>query len=166
MANFDIITSGGGGGSFYQTIENNGSSLPQEAILNFVGANVSIADNPGNGSTDVTISTTASTPWTVVTGATALVTLHGYFSNSSSNVTFTLPATAGVGATFYVSNMNSGNIVIAMNSGQTVQFGNLVTTSGSGTITGTNKGDSLTIVCNVANDVFTVINSVGEFNIV
>jgi hypothetical protein len=166
MANFDIITSGGGGGSFYQTIENNGSSLPQEAILNFVGANVSIADNPGNGSTDVTISTTASTPWTVVTGATALVTLHGYFSNSSSNVTFTLPATAGVGATFYVSNMNSGNIVIGQNSGQTIQFGNKVSTSGTGgNVTGTSIGDSLTIVCNVANDVFTVINSVGQFNV-
>lgn len=165
MANFDIITGGSGGGG-YVTIENNGSALPQETVLNFVGANVSISDNPGNSSTDVTITTAASTTWTVVTGATALVTLNGYFANNSSNVTFTLPASAGLGATFYISNMNTGNIVIAQNSGQTIQLGNLVTTSGTGgNITGTAKGDSLTIVCNVANSHFTVINSIGQLNV-
>ncbi len=166
MANFDIITPNTPG-TGYVTVENNGVALPQETILNFVGANVSIADNPGNSSTDITISTAASTPWTVVAGNTALVTLNGYFSNKASAVTFTLPGTAGVGDTFYIANMNAGNIIVAQGAGQTVQFGNLVTTSGAGgSVTGTAKGDALTIVCNVANTHFTVIASIGEFNIV
>ena len=38
---------------YYQTVEDAGSALPQQPALNFIGATV--ADNPGNSSTDVTI---------------------------------------------------------------------------------------------------------------
>lgn len=38
---------------YYQTVEDNGTALTQQPALNFIGATV--ADNPGNSSTDVTI---------------------------------------------------------------------------------------------------------------
>ena len=40
--------------SYYDTIENNGTPFAQQPTLNFIGATV--ANNPGNNSTDVTIS--------------------------------------------------------------------------------------------------------------
>jgi len=50
-----VPLSTGGGGTFYQTVEDEGSALPQEPILNFVGAGVSVADDPGGTRTNVTI---------------------------------------------------------------------------------------------------------------
>lgn len=46
----------GGGSSFYQTVQSNTTSQTQRAKLNF-GTQFSVADNSGNGSTDVTIGT-------------------------------------------------------------------------------------------------------------
>ena len=40
-------------GGFYQTIQDNGTPETRRPILNFIGATV--ADNPGNNSTDVTV---------------------------------------------------------------------------------------------------------------
>ena len=160
MADGKIITGGSGGG--YATIENNGSSLPQEVVLNFVGANVTIADNPGNSSTDVTISTGASTPYTAVTSNTALVADNGYFANSASNLTFTLPATAAVGALFNVMGINTGEFIIAQRASQYIIFGNQITTTGTGgSITSQGKGDGVTIICCATNNGFIVRDSVG-----
>lgn len=45
----------GGGGGGGHTIQDEGVPLPAEAALNFIGAGVTAVDNPGAGSTDVTI---------------------------------------------------------------------------------------------------------------
>lgn len=164
MADIKIISNAAGSG--YVTIQDNGSDLPQETILNFVGANVSIVDNPGAGSTDVTITTSSSTTYTVETTNTSMVVNNGYIANSASNITFTLPASAGVGATFYIANKNTGNIIIAQNAGQSIIFGDLVTTAGTGgNLTGTSKGDGLTIVCCTTNTGFIVTSSIGQINV-
>ena len=105
--------------------------------------------------------------WTVVTSNTNLVKGNGYFANSASLITFTLPTTAAVGDTFDVAGMNTGLYTIAQNAGQTVAFGNLTTTAGTGgSIASSARGDSLKIVCNVANAGFQVVSgSVGNFNV-
>ena len=51
----DITIAASGGGSGYATIQNEGSSLTQRAIFNFIGQNVDAADNAGSSRTDVTI---------------------------------------------------------------------------------------------------------------
>ena len=105
-------------------------------------------------------------PWTVETGSISMVKGNGYFANSASPITFTLPTTASVGDTFAASNMNSGNMVIAQNASQTIRYGNEITTTGTGgNITSTSVGDTLTIVCNVVNTGFQVINSQGQLNV-
>jgi uncharacterized protein (DUF2345 family) len=48
------ISAAGGGSSYYQTIEQAGSSKPQEAALNFL-APITATDNSGNGSTDIAV---------------------------------------------------------------------------------------------------------------
>ena len=49
------ITSSGGGGTNYQTVQQSGVALPQEPIINFTGAGVTCVDNPGATRTDCTI---------------------------------------------------------------------------------------------------------------
>ena len=50
-----IVSTGGGGGTKYQTVQQSGSALPQEPIINFTGAGVSCVDNPGATRTDCTV---------------------------------------------------------------------------------------------------------------
>jgi hypothetical protein len=104
-------------------------------------------------------------PWSVQVANFALVKSNGYFANSAVPITATLPAVAAVGDTFSLSNMNVGNLVIGQQAGQSIRYGNLVSTVGvTGNLTSTSIGDSVTIVCNVANTGFQVIHSTGEFD--
>jgi hypothetical protein len=50
MAQFKRLSTG----NIYNTIQDNGSSLPQEQILNFIGTQFTIADDPGNSRTNIT----------------------------------------------------------------------------------------------------------------
>lgn len=50
MAQFRRLSTG----NIYNTIQDNGSSLPQEQILNFIGTQFTIADDPGNSRTNIT----------------------------------------------------------------------------------------------------------------
>ena len=52
----NILQSGSGGSSTYQTVEYDGLPLPQQPALNFIGGGWTVANNPSNGSTDVSYS--------------------------------------------------------------------------------------------------------------
>ena len=68
----DISELGGGGGHI---IQDEGSDLPQQARLNFIGAGVTATNNSGTGATDVTITGTSSGTGTVtsITATTPIV---------------------------------------------------------------------------------------------
>ena len=90
--------------------------------------------------------------WNVVTSSQAMVANNGYFVNSGSLVTLTLPATMAVGDTFQVVGMNTGGWTIAQNSGQQIRYSTHLTTSGAGgSVSSTSEGDAINLVCNVAN---------------
>lgn len=108
--------------------------------------------------------------WSVVTGASqAMVKSNGYFSNNAgAAVAFTLPASAAVGDTFAISNMGAraAGWSLAYGTSQYIRFGNSVTTTTTGSLAATQTGDSITLVCSVANTEFVVRNSVGNITIV
>ena len=104
--------------------------------------------------------------WSVVTVNTAMVKSNGYFANSASTLTFTLPATAAVGDTFQIESMNTGGWIVAQNAGQTIRYGNLTTTTGTGgSLASTSIGDGVWIVCNVANTGFQIVGNPGNINV-
>jgi hypothetical protein len=125
-----------------------------------------------NGAGTITIANTepAGTAWTVVTAATPLVASNGYFANSGTAVTFTLPAVAVVGDTFQVTTgpLGSGGWVIAQNALQSIILGNTTSTVGvGGTITSASTlGDWIEIVCVVANTTFVAHLKQGESTVV
>jgi hypothetical protein len=105
--------------------------------------------------------------WNVITTNTAIAKDNGYFTNSGSQVTVTLPSTAAVGDTFSVSNIASGGFLVAQNAGQLIQFGDVTTTTGTGgSLASTHLGDTVTLVCAVANTKFVGISSMGNLIVV
>ena len=88
-------------------------------------------------------------------------------NNGATLVTLTLPTTAALGDKFQVVGTSSGGWTIAQNSGQTINFGNVNTTTGTGgSLSSTNRYDQISLMCNVANTGFVVTSSVGNITYV
>jgi hypothetical protein len=106
--------------------------------------------------------------WTDVTGATvALDVNNGYSMNRATLITATLPAIAAFGSVIEIVGNGAGGWLLAQNAGQTVHFGNQNTTTGAGgSLASTNRYDSLSLVCTVANTDFVVRTSIGNLTVV
>jgi hypothetical protein len=149
-------------------------------IAGIIGNTVSntelVTINSATGQLGVTSATNQGITWQTVTGATNLVAGNGYFVNGSSQVVFTLPATAAVGDTFWITTVgtatatgwkivqNSGQqIVVCNNSGVSTRHQTTVTTGS----VATTSFESAQLICWTANTSF-VLNTVtlGNFTIV
>ena len=130
------------------------------------GPGISIAQSAGG----VTISGTGSgIGWTEVTSTTkAMVSDNGYIANNSSEVVFTLPTTAAVGAVINVVGKGSGGWKIEQNAGQSINIGDTASTSGTGgNVSSTNQHDSLQLLCVTADTLWTAsVAPQGNINIV
>lgn len=149
-------------------IKDEGSTIVAAAsTMNFVGSGVTAT---GSGS-DATVNISSGGggfTWNNTTGTTqSMSTDNGYISNNASQSTFTLPTTAAVGKVVAVAGSGAGGWILAQNASQYIQFGPLVTTTGTGgSLTSTNQFDSVQLVCIVANDGWSVISSIGNISIV
>jgi hypothetical protein len=123
------------------------------------GTGVSIV----NGSNSITINALGGAmTWSTVSGTTqAAAVNNGYFANNAGTVTVTLPATAAVGSQVAVAGEGAGGWTLAANTGQTIQFGNVASTSG-GSWSSTNQYDTIQVVCQVANTTWQVLSSVSS----
>ena len=107
--------------------------------------------------------------WVNTTGATqAMAVTTGYVSNDTSTlVTFTLPAVAAVGAEVAVVGSGTGLWTVAQNSGQTIHFNAVDSTTGTGgSVSSTSRYDSMTLICNVANSDWVVYQATGNLSVV
>ena len=111
----------------------------------------------------VAIPGASSFTWTVTTVNASMVAANGYIANKAGLLTMTLPATATVGDLFEITNINTAaGWKIAQNASQSIRFGNVVTTVGTGgSLASVALGDSLRIVCTATNNGFQVISWVG-----
>ena len=117
-----------------------------------------------NGAGTITISSTdAGITWQASDTATMAVN-NGYIAIGAGLVTLTLPAVAPVGSVFQVVGQSTGGFVIQAAAGQIINFGD-DPTSTAGSIASTNRYDSLSIVCTVANTTFNVFASQGNLTV-
>lgn len=105
--------------------------------------------------------------WTVITASQSAVKTNGYITNGGGLVVVTLPTTAAVGDEIIVTTINATGWKIAQNASGYIQFGNTATTTGTGgSLQSTAIGDTLRLICAVANNGWQIISSVGNITIV
>jgi hypothetical protein len=109
---------------------------------------------------------TGSINWKIVTGSTQSATnKDGYVANSASRIDFALPATANLGDEFKIAGLGSGGWRISQGAGQTITFGDLTTTAGSGgRIDSTHQRDSATLIALSATE-WQIIEAVGNLDL-
>jgi hypothetical protein len=138
---------------------------PAAATLT-AGTGISISSVSGS----ITISNTGSAEaWVNVTGAAQTIAVNtGYTASNAGSVAFTLPATAAYGTVFDITTgTTAGGWNIVQLAGQSIQFGDVATTTGiTGSLASTNKGDSIHVLCTVANTTFQVLSSTGNITYV
>ncbi len=127
------------------------------------GTNISTA---GAGTT-ITFNATgfASFSWSVITANQTAAVNHGYFCNKAGTLVLALPAVSAVGDTIEVSNINAATgTQFTQAAGQQIFISNTSTTIGAtGTLTSSLVGDSLRIVCRVANLTWQTVSMVGSW---
>jgi hypothetical protein len=99
-----------------------------------------------------------STPWTTLIIGQPLFIQNGYFLANAAPATYMLPTVAAPGQLVEIVCITNILCTIAQNAGQQIQFGNLNTTLGAGGYIATTEiGDSITLICTVANTNFAVL---------
>ncbi len=148
-----------------QIIIGSTGATPTPATLT-AGTGISISNSAGS----ITISGTGSGySWTEVTGTSqSMAVNNGYVANNAGLVTLTLPATAVIGDTVIIQGKGTGLYFIAQNGGQTIHSSGGNTTTGvGGSLTATNRYDSIELVCITANTDWAVLTgTMGTFTIV
>ncbi len=98
-------------------------------------------------------------PWNNATTSTTMVSNNGYMANSGSLVTLTLPVASNFGDILFVVGNGAGTWSIIENSGQQIVVGSIVSTTTTGSVTATNRYDSITLLCTVANTLWTTLGA-------
>lgn len=135
------------------------ASDPSAASLS-AGTGVSISSTSGS----ITINAVGGAlTWSTVTAGTSSPAVNsGTIANHASTpLVLTLPATAPEGSVIAVQGLaGSGGWTLTANTGQTIQFGNQSSTSG-GSWSSTDPGDSMWVVCAVANTTWIAITVIS-----
>lgn len=144
-----------------------GSSVaPNIRAGSLTSLDASIAITVGNGTINLSAVSTGIT-WSTVTSNTTMAVNNGYVTNSSSGIVFTLPSVAPVGSTVQIAGFGVGGWQIAQTGSQAIIVGSSQSTPGpSGSIYSSNKTDTITLTCIVANLIWTYTAGAGNYNIV
>lgn len=145
---------------------NAGVAVPVMNILNILGAGGATTSGLGNTVT-ISISATGLT-WNTISASQTLAINSGYFCISPGGaLSLLLPAVSSVGDTVEVSLDGATSFTITQGAGQQIRLGNLATTAGvGGTLGSTQQGDSLRMVCSIANLKWNVLSVEGNVTIV
>ena len=92
-----------------------------------------------------------------------MVSGEGYICSGGASLNLTLPATSSVGDVIYVVLDGSSSFFIKQGASQQIRFGNTTTTAGAvGELVSSAQGDSIQLLCTVANTNWIVLHSIGN----
>jgi len=165
-----LLTGAGSPGVDSITTDDGAPAVEPDGVgnINIVGGTGIAVTGTGPGDTVTITSNAVNLTWNVITTATQTISVNnGYFANrGAGSVTFTLPAIASVGDRFVINAKNATGFIIKQNALQNIQIGNQITTVGTGgQLESSSVGDSLEIVCSVANTDFNVISMMGNITV-
>jgi len=142
-----------------------GSTGADPAVAGLASADASVTITVGAGTIDLSAAGGGLT-WSVEAGAAkAAVVNEGYISNRAGGVTYTIPTTAAVGSIIRICSIQ-GLSTIAQNAAESIVYGAFTTTVGvGGSLVATNVGDTIEILCTVADTTWAVLSSVGNWTV-
>jgi hypothetical protein len=137
------------------------ANTAQPAAFQFFAISASVIQLPSTTIVPVTA-------WVPVSGTSQSLSINtGYVTQNASLTTCTLPVTAAFGTLISLSGIGAGGWIVAQNTGQFINFGNQVTTTGTGgSIASTNRYDGIDLLCVVANTQWTVRMASGNLTVV
>jgi hypothetical protein len=101
-------------------------------------------------------------PWNIVVVGQPLLIDQGYFIANGAPANFALPTLAPFGHILQIINVSGVPFTITQAAGQQINFLDKQTTVGvGGSIRSTKLGDSVTLICNIANQAFFLLNGPG-----
>lgn len=158
----NITIDGAGAGTATTYDADAGSATPAANILHIVGAGTVTTSAAGSTIT-ITGSGGSSMTWQVIGASQTLAVNHGYFCTSGGTLALALPAVSAIGDTVEISLDGSTGFTVTQSAGQTIKFGNQVTTAGvGGSIASTGQGDTIQMVCSVVNLRWNILDCMGN----
>ena len=138
---------------------------PQYAAITSLDGTIAV----NLGANTIDLSAAGGANWVEATAATNMNASDGYITKIAipGLLVYTLPVVAAVGTILEVTGYSAGLWSIVQGAGQVIHFGAVDTTVGAaGSLTATNRYDSVRLLCVVADTEWTVLSSTGVFNIV
>jgi hypothetical protein len=100
--------------------------------------------------------------WSTISVSQTLSPDSGYFIASLVPTNYALPTTIAVGQIIQIINLSPSTFTLTQSAGQYIEIGSAISTVGvAGSATSNASGDSITLVCSVANVGFVALNGVG-----
>lgn len=120
-----------------------------------------------SGSVSIGSSPVSSFTWQTIGASQALLNDSGYICTNGGVLALSLPAVSAVGKIIEVTLDGSTSYSITQGANQSIRLGIQSTTAGvGGSLTSSGQGDSIRMVCSVANLKWNVISSIGNLVIV
>lgn len=105
--------------------------------------------------------------WQNISASQTLAVNNGYQCTGGAALSLLLPATSAIGDIIEITLDGSTSWTVTQAAGQAIRLGSNVTTGGAGgSLASTAQGDTIRIVCSVANLRWNVISMIGNITIV
>lgn len=147
-------------------VTNSGTASAVLGFLNVVGSAGTTVSASGN---TITIGVSGSgMTWSRITASKTLAVNNGYFCVSPGGaISLALPATSNVGDEIEIALKGATSFTITQSAGQSIEIGNQITTVGvGGSLTSTQQGDVLRMVCMNTNLTWQIMSSIGNLTVV
>ncbi len=141
-------------------------STGAQAVASTLTAGAGIAVTNAAGS--ITITNTGAAPtWSTITAGGALSVDNGYICIAPGGaLSLSLPGTSAVGDEIEIVLDGATSWTVTQGAGQSIGFGIFTTTVGAGgSLASSAQGDSIRMVCSVANTKWNVISSIGNLTV-
>lgn len=144
-----------------------GFAIPLGNVLEIKGAPGSGISTSASGNT-VLIDADGMMIWQTIIANQAMTSDNGYICIAPGGaLSLSLPAVSAVGDLLEITLDGSTSFTITQGAGQQIRLGNLATTAGvGGSLVSTQQGDSLRMVCSVANLKWNILSSMGNPTII
>lgn len=134
--------------------------------INIVGSgSINVSGNAGTNT--LTITSSGTSKWLLISTSQVLVSDTGYICTGGGALSLALPAVSSLGDVIEITLDGSTSWTLTQAAGQQVRFGDLQTTLGAGgSIMTTEEGDTIRMVCQIANTKWNILSSVGNLIVV